>query len=198
MNGAVAQRPGRRRVAARTAVLVTGASSPAVADPWSDAARAIVRVPPRASVLPTEVAAYFESLGCSVPQPAPDPFLPSKPENAIRGRYARAGQADHAIVCSIDGRSRIEVAWGGRAVCPAFAAFEPHDDDLQDIGGGTIGNSRSIRPVLQRDIDRYRRWFGGARPGDRSHQGIDDDFKGTGSIVFYCSGGRWLGLQGAD
>ena len=45
--------------------------------------------------------------------------------------------------------------------------------------------------------DHYVR-YGGPKPPQLDHDGIDDGFDGKASVVRYWYGGRWLQLQGAD
>ena len=172
---------------------------PARADRWDDAEKAVVRiVPTRALKLP---AAFLDRLvreGCTIPQPAGIDPPRHGIENVISGSFAARGQRDHAVLCSKDGASHIEVFWGGPARCPE--QLERGDDRnlLQGWTNDTIVYSRAIARASQATIARYGRAFGGPEPADRRHAGIEDNFVGKASTILYCTSGSWTELQGMD
>jgi hypothetical protein len=183
---------------------VFGVAAAAHANPFDDAARDTIRVRPRAAhVLPKAIATRFERMGCMVPQPFRQADAPATIDNVIRGHFARRGQTDYALLCSIDGRSRIEVIWGGAARCAALEDSSADVDWVQAIGPGPdgqerLGYSRRISSASQEDIAYFRDNLGGRAPPDRTHHGIDDSFMGKGSTIHYCARGRWTALQGMD
>src|SRR5437773_2711035 len=58
--------------------------------------------------LPANLAAELDRRGCRVPQPDT-----SRRQNVIRGQFATPGQTDWAVLCSMNGFSRILVFWNG-------------------------------------------------------------------------------------
>jgi hypothetical protein len=67
---------------------------------FDEAERRIVRVPPTSfPELPRNVVRELERRGCTIPQDA----LTKKPHNVIKGAFAKPGQVDWAVLCSIKG-----------------------------------------------------------------------------------------------
>ena len=155
----------------------------------------LVRLPPSAFPgLPANLVAELQHRGCRVPQTD----YTSKPHNVIRGEFAKPGQTDWAVLCSVGGTSRILVFWNGSEKNPA--AIAPLQDSifLQGAGNGKLYFSRSISAVGKDFIMRHYRGYGGPKPPPLHHQGIDDAFLEKASVTWYHYGGRWLKLTGAD
>jgi hypothetical protein len=90
---------------------------------FDEAERRIVRLPPTSfPELPHNVIRELERRGCSIPQTA----FSQKPHNVIKGAFARPGQVDWAVLCSIKGVSTILVFWNGSEKNPA--AIAPAED----------------------------------------------------------------------
>ena len=69
--------------------------------------------------------------GCTIPQTA----FTKKPHNVIRGEFAKPGQTDWALLCSIKGVSTILVFWNGSEKNPAeIAKMEDRDLPSGDHG----------------------------------------------------------------
>ena len=65
----------------------------------------IVQLPPTAfPELPTNLVQELQRRGCTIPQEA---YSKTKPNNVIKGEFARAGQIDWAVLCSVRGVSTI-------------------------------------------------------------------------------------------
>ena len=156
----------------------------------------IVRLPPTAfPELPENLVQELQRRQCTIPQEA----VQKKPNNIIKGEFARAGQTDWAVLCSVKGVSTILVFWNGSGNNPA--AIAPWEDSgyVQDIGGGRWGYSRSIAPVSVDDIFRYHdlEHLGIPLP-PIEHQGINDAFEGKAFLVWYYFDGQWLKVAGGD
>jgi len=162
---------------------------------FDEAERRIVRLPPSAfPELPRNVVSELQRRGCSIPQEA----FTKKPHNVIKGQFARPGQLDWAVLCSIKGVSTILVFWNGSEKNPAGIAPMEDRNFLQGITATEIGYSRGIGPVGSDVIMRHYNAYGGPKPPPIDHQGIDNAFIEKGSETWYFHGGKWLKLTGSD
>lgn len=116
----------------------------------------------------------------------------------IHGEFARAGQTDWAVLCSVNRVSSILVFWNGSESSPASIARRNDRDFLQGITGDKIGYSREINPAGKAFIMQHYQAYGGPKPPKIDHQGIDDAFLEKASIVYYYHLGKWLELTGSD
>lgn len=162
---------------------------------FQEAERQIVRLPPTAFTrLPAAVVRELQRRGCTIPQEV----FSKTPNNAVRGQFARPGQMDWAVLCSVNGASSILVFWNGSANSPADLAVAEDKIYLQGLGGDKIGFSRGISAVGKDYITRHQVAFGGPKLPPIDHQGINDAFVGKASVVQYFFEGTWLQLAGAD
>ena len=141
---------------------------------WDVAARSIRRLPPDSfPQLPPAVRSALTARGCSVPQS----FTSKRPHNVVAGSFF----------------------WGGsEAGAPAEFTRASDAAFLQGIGEGRIGYSRVLAAASPAQMREYAVAFGGALPQVLDHDGVEDAFAGTGSVVSYLEAGRWLALTGAD
>lgn len=165
-------------------------------DKWQVADEAIVRLKPAAfSQLPKNIVSFLEKRSCTVPQI----FGETKPHNVIRGEFARSGQFDWAVLCSRNRVSSILVFWNGSTKSVAEIASSDDKSFLQTVdGAGNAGFSRAIDVVGKDYILEHYREYGGRKPPQITHQGINDAFVEKASSVHYFYRKRWLELQGAD
>ena len=119
-------------------------------------------------------------------------------QNVIKGRFAKPGQTDWAVLCSIGRVSSILIFWNASEINPGRIAEMKDIDRLQSAGGDKIVYSRVITPAGKADILKYHAGFGGPQPPPIDHLGIDDAFYGKASVINYFYRGKWLELQGAD
>lgn len=155
----------------------------------------IVRLSPAAvRELPANLAKELQRRGCAIPQEANTKKL----NNVIKGEFAKSGQKDWAVLCSIKGVSTILVFWNGSEKNPSVIA--PMEDRIyvQAFRKSEFLYSRGIRPVGRDFIRLHHDAYGGPQPPPIYHQGIDDAFIQKRSVVWYCYNGRWLKLSGAD
>jgi hypothetical protein len=145
--------------------------------------------------LPRNLAIDLQRRGCTIPQV---PMVDGGPHNIIKGEFAKSGQTDWAVLCSVNGASSILVFWNGSAADPAQLEARKDDDALQGWSNGQIVYSRKIEPVGKAYIMDHYQAYGGEKPPPIDHQGINDIFVGKASVVLYFHQGKWLHLTGAD
>jgi hypothetical protein len=63
--------------------------------------------------LPARVRLKLDEKRCRIPQDAGT----AEPHNIVSGEFARRGQQDWAAYCSVDGKSKLMVVWGGPSQC---------------------------------------------------------------------------------
>lgn len=175
----------------------TQAQSPQ--DQWDAADMKTVRLAPAAfPKLPKNIVQALEKRGCRIPQAFADP----NPHNAISGEFARIGQTDWAVLCSVNRVSSILIFWAGSVDNTSEIAKAPDKNLLQRIDDkGNIGYSRAISPAGKDYIDKHYQAYadvGAPKPPPIDHEGIDDAFMEKGSRVHYFYGGKWMGLTGSD
>jgi hypothetical protein len=162
---------------------------------FEEAERRIVRLSPTAfPQLPAGVVQELQRRGCQIPQTA---FTKDRC-NVIKGEFARPGQTDWAVLCSLKGVSSILVFWNGSPKSPAEIASLEDRIFLQGIAADRIGYSRQINPVGRNFIQRHYEAYGGPTPPPLNHLGIDDAFVEKASVVWYFHAGKWWKLSGAD
>ena len=155
----------------------------------------IVRLSPAAVPgLPANLARELQRRACTIPQEQ----YSKKTNNVIRGEFAKPGQKDWAVLCSINGVSRILVFWNGSEKNPA--AIAPMEDRIyiQAFRKDQFSYSRGITPVGRDFIRLHHDAYGGATPPPIDHQGINDAFIEKASTVWYFYNGRWRKLSGSD
>jgi len=166
------------------------------AQQFAEAERQIVRLPPTGfPEIPRNVVQELNHRGCTIPQKA----FTKKRNNVIQGEFARPGQKDLAVLCSVRGMSTILVFWRKSEKDPA--AIAPMEDRifLQDMGGGKIGFSRDISPMGKDAILHLCRVKDEPVPLFLlTHQGLDDAFIGKASQTYYFHKGKWLIVTGSD
>jgi hypothetical protein len=162
---------------------------------FEEAERRMLRLPPAAfPELPANVTRELQRRGCTVPQEA----FTKKPHNVIKGEFAKPGQTDWAVLCSVQGVSSILVFWNGSAENPAALAATEDRNYLQGISAEEIGFSRGIAPVGKEFIMRHYKAYGGPTPPPIDHQGIDDSYIEKASVTWYFYARKWVKLTGAD
>jgi hypothetical protein len=159
------------------------------------AERRIVRLPPTAfPELPRNVVRELQRRRCTIPQTG----YSKKRHNVFGGEFAKPGQRDWAVLCSVKGISTILVFWNGSEKNPADIATLEDRIFLQGISPEKVAFAREITPVGKDFIMRHYDADGGTKPPPIDHQGIDDAFLEKASVVWYFHGGKWLKLTGAD
>ena len=162
---------------------------------FDEAERRILRLPPAAfSELPSNIVRDLQRRGCAIPQTA---FMKQR-HNVVKGEFAKPGQTDWAVLCSVRGRSSILVFWNGSESNPAAIASIDDRNCLQGITAAEIGFSRGVSAVGRDFIMRHYKAYGGLVPPPIDHHGIDDAFIEKASATWFFHSGMWLKLTGSD
>jgi hypothetical protein len=162
------------------------------------------------------VVRELQSRGCTIPQ---TPYT-KRPENVIKGEFAKPGQTDWAVLCSVNQTSwlfsfwsdqhyvsSILVFWNGSERNPAEIARREGRIFLQGITANEIGVSRIIGTAGKEFMMHHNESAYGAPNAPPAykrldlridHQGIDGGFAEKGSVTWYFHGGQWARLMGAD
>lgn len=175
------------RLNATALVLLSITSIPTFAQPpedlkrkFDEAERRIVRLSPTAfPELPGNVVRELQSRGCTIPQEA----FTKRRHNVIKGEFAKPGQTDWAVLCSVNQTSwsnpsrtnahyvsSILVFWNGSGKNPTSLAPMEDRTYLQGITQTEIGFSRGIQPVGKDFIIRHYQAYGGPAPPPIDHQ----------------------------
>lgn len=152
----------------------------------------VYRAPKTVPGLPAAIRTALEKQGCLIPLGVIDHA------NIIKGSFAKQGQVDWAVLCSVSGQSRIQIFWGGPASCPDQIASHPDDNYLFRAPDGKAGYYRGLGVVGKDFIQGHHAAYGGPTPPPITHDGIDDRYLEKASVVHYCHDGKWLQLTGAD
>jgi hypothetical protein len=155
----------------------------------------ITRLSPAAfPELPANLVQELQRRQCTIPQ---ETFSKGR-NNVMKGEFAKPGQTDWAVLCSVKGISTILVFWNGSEKNPAALAPVADDGFVQFLGQGQWGYSRGIDAVGKDFIMPHHEAYGGPEPPPIDHQGVEDVFIEKASVVWYFYEGRWLRLTGAD
>src|SRR5213593_4304496 len=157
----------------------------------------VLRLSPAAfPELPANLVQELQRRQCTIPQEAASP---KKPNNVIKGEFARPGQTDWAVLCSVKGVSTILVFWNGSENNPDALVPAADTNYVQGSGNGQWAYSRGIAPMGMADIVRSHDpdHLGIPLP-PINHQGINDFFEGKAFLVWYYYDGQWLIVAGGD
>ncbi len=137
----------------------------------------------------------LEDRKCTIPQIWHNENL----HNVISGEFSRKGQKDWAVLCSVNKISSILIFWNGSTAKVAEIAKSDDLDYFQGVtGDDEMGFSRVIDTVDKKYIVDHYNSYGGTKPPQIDHEGINDAFAEKASHVLYLHRGKWLELQGAD
>ena len=173
-------------------LLIFGTRGPAFSSQQPEAR--IRRISPTdARGLPINLVRQLQRRSCTIPQEQ----YSKKISNVIKGEFARPGQKDWAVLCSVKGVSTILVFWNGSEKNPASIA--PMEDRIyiQAFRKSESSYSRGIRPVGRDFITLQHNGYGGRALPPINHQGIADTFTDKAPTVWYYYQGQWLKLPGS-
>jgi len=155
--------------------------------------------------VPAEVLSKLNQRHCLIPQDVETPV----PHNVVTGEFAHAGQREWAAYCSVNGKSKVVVIWGGREHCSGdpFGLNEWVDDDAvyREADPGQLGR---IPPhgsfwklsVIPRKQVVARQTIGiaeGELLKSASHDALQSESLAGVSGV-YCERGKWRELWYGD
>ena len=155
----------------------------------------IIRLRPREfRQLPAAVRRNLDTRGCTIPQ------YPGKqaPHNVITGSFIAKGSRDWAVLCSVNGRSRILVYRNGAAGKVDSLAPLADSGFMQLNASGVREFSRKIEIATPKDIAARAKEYGVPKPPSLDHDGIDDGYMDKASTVLFYTRGKWRELPGAN
>lgn len=162
---------------------------------WDEAEKEIKLLEPSSfKQLPNHIVQKLEIRGCKIPQAYPF----EKPHNVIQGQFAKKGQNDWSILCSVNSASTLLFFWGGSAQCESEVGKDKNINWLQVVGGRGVGYSRLISSADKKQMQNYQEYNKERILQPLSHEGIDVAFIGKASSVRYCYKGKWEFFSGAD
>ena len=163
---------------------------------FEEAERRIVRLPPAAfPELPANLVRELQRRGCTVPQAK----YFKQPHNVIQGSFAKPGQKDWAVLCSVRDVSTILVFWGGAPDNTAELATDRDSNHLQVVDAEAPPHyCRAIRLAEHNQVTALLKDYTGAKPSSVRHQGIEDADIEKLSKTWYFHAGRWLELVDAE
>jgi hypothetical protein len=155
--------------------------------------------------VPPQVRLTLNQRHCLIPQDVET----VAPHNLVMGEFAKQGQQDWAAYCSVNGRSKVVVIWGGPSHCSGdpFGLDNPVDDD--DIYSDADPEQWGRMPprgsfwklsVVPRAKVAARQKVGIAI-GPLLKTALRDALQRTsiaGANAAYCSNGKWRELWYAD
>ena len=145
--------------------------------------------------LPEEIIHELEKRKCTIPQT----WHSKTPHNVISGEFSKKGQKDWAVLCSINRISSILIFWNGSTKNVAEIGKSEDLGYFQGVDSNNeMGFSRAIGTVDKKYIIDHYNSYGGVKPPQIDHEGINDAFVEKASRVLYFYRGKWLELQGAD
>jgi len=145
--------------------------------------------------LSQEIIQNLEKRRCTIPQT----WHIKTPHNVISGEFSKKGQKDWAVLCSINQVSSILIFWNGSTKNVAEIAKSDDISYFQTVAANDeMGFSRVIDTVDKKYIINHYNSYGGVKPPQIDHEGINDAFAEKASYVLYFHHGKWLELQGAD
>jgi len=141
----------------------------------------IYRAPNTLTKLPTDLRIALEKQGCTIPLAVYDYV------NVIKGSFAKQGQTDWAVLCSVAGNAHIQVFWGGPARCPDQVAARPDSYYLYTDSIRGDEYYRGLGVVGKEFIIKAYEGYGGPKPPPITHDAIDDKYIEKGSVVHSTS-----------
>jgi hypothetical protein len=159
---------------------------------YSEEKKKVYFNPEQLKGLPSNIVIELKKMDCLIPQGILDHT------NAIEGEFAIKGQKDWAVLCSIKGKSHIQVFWGGPKRCSSAIAERSDEENLYKESSRAWEYDRGLGKVGEKFIMEHYEAYGGPKPPPITHDAIEDIWLERASVVHYCHQGKWLELTGAD
>jgi len=154
--------------------------------------------------VPAQVRSRLNQQLCLIPQDVET----AGPHNLVAGEFAQRGQRDWAAYCSVRGKSKVIVIWGGPSHCEGgpFGDDRVDDDSLhQDADpeqwGRTPPHGSFAKLSVVRRAEVPARQQAGIAEGHLLKSASHDALQTTsivGTSGVYCQDGKWLELWYAD
>lgn len=143
---------------------------------------------------PLAIRAALSRRHCELPETQ---HWDNTPLNIVRGHFASPRETDWAAICILpDGTTRALIFWGTRGPAPCRAEIQQGWALTSKFKPGEAGSlyllSQSPKQILV-----YRKFFGDSKSNPVTHDGVEIGGE-EASVIYYCYGGKWLALQGAD
>ncbi len=132
--------------------------------------------PDLVKTLPKNIISELKNEGCLIPK------WFHEFGGVTEGQFSKLGQKDIAVLCKYKNEFSIRIFWGGPASC---------ESKLSSLG-------QFITTVDKKYILDHYKYYGGNKPPEITHHGINDHYLEKSSFVKYCHEGKWLELTGAD
>jgi hypothetical protein len=155
--------------------------------------------------LSADVRKELNAKRCLIPQDVEKETM----TNVVNGEFAHHGQKDWAVYCSVDGKSKVLIIWGGPSQCTGepFGNEQPIADDLvykyadaQQLGRVPPRGSFWNLSVVPRKQVVARQRIGiqeGKLLKSADHDALQRiSIGGTNGV--YCVNGKWRELWYAD
>lgn len=137
---------------------------------------------------PAFIGSALKRHGCKLPKVGSRVYI-------VSGQFGDAKQLDWAALClTSDGVVRVLVFWATAAPCSATIQ---KGWPLQRRVSPVESLDMYIQAQSQRQMLAYRTFFGDNQTVPVTHKGIEVGDEHA-SLIYYCHGGQWLELQGAD
>ena len=153
------------------------------------------RVAPEAyKSAPQAIRAALERRHCELPETQ---HWDNTTLNIVSGHFAGPGAKDWAAICILpDGTTRALIFWSKPVQAPCPAEIH-HGWALESkFKSGEAGSLYLLRQS-PKQILIYRKFFGDPSSNPVTHDGVEVGGE-QASLIYYCYGGKWLELQGAD
>ncbi|HBL16492.1 MAG: hypothetical protein A2X36_01255 [Elusimicrobia bacterium GWA2_69_24] len=164
-----------------------------------DALSRVRRLPLRSfGLLSKEARAELKAADCEVPQSA----FESSPHNVFSAPLLDPDQGgDFVALCSKKGEATVRIVWNdpkAETLCSRELSTAPDQRFIGATGPGKLGYARIIRPVSPEYLLKAAQAEGKTPPVlPPGLMGIEDEFVGKESSVFYCLNGQWLTVPGS-
>jgi len=139
--------------------------------------------------LPETVAQVLAARGCTIPQS----FEAHGPENVVRGSFERAGSADWAALCSVDGTVSLLVFFASAQEKPVVLATAAETARLQPRPGtAELGFNWAIDPASPARVREAQ--IGRGQKLQAEHDALADSVLEQKVVYRYFDNGNWAEL----
>lgn len=143
---------------------------------------------------PLAIRTALERRHCELPEAQ---HWDNTPLNIVSGHFANPRKTDWAAICILPDDSTLAlIFWGKRGPSPCSAEIH-HGWALETKFKPGEAGSLYLLSQKPKQILIYRKFFGDSQSNPVNHDGVEVGGE-QASVIYYCYGGKWLELQGAD